>query len=95
MPAFDLQVNGYAGVDFNAPDLHPNTLNAACSLGRGARLGSVEVGKEADLAILDLPNLTHLTYELGRNPVRAVVKHGRTVFQKRNGLLDSEGSIRS
>jgi N-acetylglucosamine-6-phosphate deacetylase len=31
MSAFDLQVNGYAGVDFNAPDLRPDTLHAACS----------------------------------------------------------------
>lgn len=77
-----------------AESLCAATLNAACSLNRGARLGTVEVGKQADLAILDLPNLTHLTYEIGRNPVRAVVKHGRTVFQKRNGLLDSEGSMR-
>jgi len=66
------------------------TLNAACSLGRGARLGTIEVGKDADLAVLDLPNLTHLTYELGRNPVQAVVKHGATVFEKRSGLHVSD-----
>ena len=62
------------------------TLNAACSLGRGDRLGTVEVGKAADLVVLDLPNLAHLTYELGRSPVLAVVKSGRTVFEKRDGL---------
>ncbi|MCA9260595.1 MAG: N-acetylglucosamine-6-phosphate deacetylase [Planctomycetales bacterium] len=27
---FDLQVNGYAGVDFNADDLSPESLDAAC-----------------------------------------------------------------
>jgi len=67
------------------------TLNAACSLGRGARLGTVEVGKDADVVVLDLPNLTHLTYELGRSPVAAVVKSGATVFQRRDGLNDSAG----
>jgi len=58
------------------------TLNAACSLGRGADIGSVEPGKRADLAVLDLPNHRHLTYELGRNPVRAVVKSGRVVLRR-------------
>lgn len=55
------------------------TLNAACSLGRGADIGSIEAGKRADLALLDVPNHRHLTYELGRNPVVTVVKAGRVV----------------
>jgi imidazolonepropionase len=58
------------------------TLNAACSLGRGDDIGSIEAGKRADLALLDLPNHRHLTYELGRNPVRAVVKDGRVVLRR-------------
>jgi imidazolonepropionase len=58
------------------------TLNAACSLGRGERLGSIEVGKEADLALLDIPNHHYLTYELGRNPVRVVVKKGEVLYQR-------------
>lgn len=58
------------------------TLNAAASLGLAGRLGSLEPGKDADLALLDLPNHHHLTYELGRNPVRAVVKAGRVAFRR-------------
>ena len=58
------------------------TLNAACSLGRGERLGSIEVGKQADFVWLDLPNVTHLTYEFGRNPVLAVWKNGKLVFER-------------
>jgi imidazolonepropionase len=58
------------------------TLNAACSLGRGARLGSIEEGKQADLVVLDVPNHKHLVYELGRNPVRAVVKAGEIVLER-------------
>lgn len=53
------------------------TLNAACSLGLGSEIGSVEVGKRADLALLALPNLLHLAYHFGINPVAAVVKGGR------------------
>jgi imidazolonepropionase len=58
------------------------TLNAAASLGRADRLGSLEAGKDADLIVLDQPNHRHLVYELGRNPVRAVVKRGRVVVRR-------------
>lgn len=58
------------------------TLNAACSLGRGARLGTIEVGKDADLVVLDVPNHVHLVYEHGRNAVRAVVKAGSVVLER-------------
>jgi len=53
------------------------TLNAACSLGLGAEIGSIEAGKRADLVLLDAPNLLHLAYHYGINPVAAVVKEGR------------------
>lgn len=56
--------------------LTAGTLNAACSLGRGGDRGSIEAGKRADLVITDLPHHGHLTYELGRSPVRAVVANG-------------------
>lgn len=55
------------------------TLNAACSLGRGAEIGSLEVGKAADIVVIDAPNHLHLVYEFGWNPVRTVIKNGRVV----------------
>jgi imidazolonepropionase len=55
------------------------TLNAACCLGLGGETGSVETGKRADLVLLDAPNLLHLVYHYGINPVAAVVKGGRVV----------------
>jgi imidazolonepropionase len=55
------------------------TLNSACSLGLGNEIGSVEAGKRADLVLLDAPNLLHLAYHFGINPVAAVVKGGRVV----------------
>ncbi|MBW8873512.1 MAG: imidazolonepropionase [Acidobacteria bacterium] len=55
------------------------TLNSACSLGQGGEIGSVEAGKRADLVLLDAPNLLHLVYHYGINPVAAVVKAGRVV----------------
>jgi len=58
------------------------TLNAAASLGRAAELGTLEAGKRADVVVLDVPNFRHLCYELGRNPVRAVVSHGQVVVER-------------
>ncbi len=55
------------------------TLNAACCLGLGEEIGSIEEGKRADLVLLDAPNLLHLAYHYGINPVAAVVKAGRVV----------------
>jgi imidazolonepropionase len=53
------------------------TLNAAACLGLGGEIGSIEPGKRADLVLLDAPNLLHLAYHYGINPVAAVVKGGR------------------
>jgi imidazolonepropionase len=58
------------------------TINAAHSIGLGAELGSIEPGKQADLVIWDVPNLGQVPYWLGSNRVRAVVKRGRTVFER-------------
>ena len=55
------------------------TLNAACCLDLGDRIGSIEVGKDADLVILDAPNLLHLAYHYGVNPVSTVIKSGEVV----------------
>ncbi|MCA9791003.1 MAG: amidohydrolase family protein, partial [Candidatus Eremiobacteraeota bacterium] len=55
------------------------TVNAAYSLGRGSRLGSIEVGKQADLLVLDTPDWRHLVYRFGVNLVRVIIKNGVTV----------------
>ncbi len=57
------------------------TLNAACSLGLGEEVGTIEVGKRADLSLLDAPNLLHLAYHYGVNPIAAVVREGRLVYR--------------
>jgi imidazolonepropionase len=67
------------------------TLNAACSLGLGAEIGSLEEGKRADVAILYAPNLSHLAYHYGVPAVRAVVKGGREVYRAGN-LAETTGS---
>lgn len=53
------------------------TINAAHAIGWGQRVGSLEVGKQADLVVLDLPDYRHLAYRFGTNPVEVVVKRGQ------------------
>ncbi len=55
------------------------TLNAACAIGLGDRLGSVEVGKQADLTLWNADGMELLCYRMGSNLVKAVVKKGKIV----------------
>lgn len=64
-----------------AEALNAATLNAAYALGLEG-LGAVETGRQADLAILDLPDYRMVPYHFGMNPVRAVVKKGRIVWRR-------------
>lgn len=56
------------------------TLNAAAAVGRADRLGSLEVGKQADLVICDVPNYQHLFYHFGVNHVWRIIKRGQVVY---------------
>lgn len=60
------------------------TLNAANAVGRGNDIGSIEVGKRADLAIFDAPNVAYLPYHFGINHTFGVVKSGRIIVWNRN-----------
>ncbi len=55
------------------------TLNAACALGLGDRVGSLAPGYAADVLILDAPDYRHLGYRFGANPVAMVIKGGEIV----------------
>ncbi|MFN8674563.1 MAG: imidazolonepropionase [Candidatus Sericytochromatia bacterium] len=55
------------------------TLNAAYACGRGHDLGSLEIGKQADIIILDAPNHRYIPYHYGINLVEKVIKKGEVV----------------
>lgn len=53
------------------------TLNAARALGMQDDIGSLEVGKRADLVLWDIDRPADLAYAIGFNPCRSVVRAGR------------------
>lgn len=61
------------------------TINAAYAINRGDRLGSLEVGKQADVLMLNVENYKQLQYFYGMNHTHTVVKNGRVVVN--NGVL--------
>ena len=65
------------------------TINAAHAIGRASEVGSLEVGKKADVIVLDVPNHKFLGYRFGVNLVDKVVKNGRAVVdrEKREELV--------
>jgi imidazolonepropionase len=59
--------------------LNAGTINAAHAVGLGSRVGSIEVGKQADLLILKEGDYRHIAYFFGHNPVDKVIKNGLIV----------------
>lgn len=56
------------------------TINAAAAIGRECEIGSIEVGKKADIAIFNAKNLNYLIYHFGINAVEKVIKNGNIVI---------------
>ncbi len=62
-----------------AEALSAATINAAHSLRKARMIGSLEVGKKADIVIFKVPNYRFLGYRFGVNLVDKVIKNGRLV----------------
>jgi imidazolonepropionase len=52
------------------------TLNAAAALKLSDNIGSIEVGKQADIVLYEIPNYQYLAYNFGVNLVSKVIKKG-------------------
>ena len=55
------------------------TLNGACAIRRGDLVGTIEVGKQADIVVWDAPDLNFLFYRYGNNQVKKVIKKGNLI----------------
>jgi len=58
------------------------TINAAAALDRADSIGSLDVGKQADVVILEYPSYHFLPYHLAVSCVEKVVKKGNLVYDK-------------
>ena len=58
------------------------TINAAKALKLDHKLGTIEVGKQADLVFWDINSPAELSYRIGGNPCRKIVKKGVLVVNK-------------
>jgi imidazolonepropionase len=58
------------------------TINPAYSLGLGSEIGSLEIGKQADIAIFDCKDYRQIPYFFGINHAAVVIKQGRVVSQR-------------
>ncbi|MBK5113307.1 MAG: imidazolonepropionase [Candidatus Heimdallarchaeota archaeon] len=59
------------------------TINAACAIQRENKIGSLEIGKNADITIFDVPNHYFLSYQFGVNLVSQVIKNGKIVVENK------------
>ena len=55
------------------------TINGAAALGRATTIGSLDVGKKADLITLKFPSYKFLPYHTGMNCVDTVIKAGELI----------------
>ncbi|KPJ79093.1 MAG: imidazolonepropionase [Deltaproteobacteria bacterium SG8_13] len=58
------------------------TINGAAALNRAETIGSLDVGKQGDLIVLEFPSYHFIPYHIGVSTVEKVIKGGRVVFEK-------------
>lgn len=59
------------------------TINAAYNLGISSEVGSIEIGKKANLVIMNAPNLSYILYHFGINHINDVMIQGKLVVKNR------------
>ena len=52
------------------------TINAAAAVGRADKIGSIDIGKQGDLVLLEFPSYKFLPYHISMNIVEKVIKNG-------------------
>jgi imidazolonepropionase len=59
-----------------------STINAAFSLRRHERVGSIEVGKYGDFAIFDVEDYREIPYYFGVNHCMMTIKRGKIIYSR-------------
>jgi imidazolonepropionase len=62
--------------------IQATAIDAAKSMGRENKIGSLDIGKQADVLVLDIPNYRYLPYHFGVDHVEMVIKKGKVIYQK-------------
>lgn len=58
------------------------TINGAAAVGRADQVGSLDVGKQADIVIHEFPSYKFLPYHIAVSTVETVIKKGEVVFER-------------
>jgi imidazolonepropionase len=58
------------------------TINAAKALNIDSEVGSIEIGKKADLVLWDIQSPAELSYRIGGNTCTTVIKNGAIILDK-------------
>ncbi|PHS14439.1 MAG: imidazolonepropionase [Kangiella sp.] len=58
------------------------TINAAKALNIDDKVGSITIGKQADLVFWDIVSPAELSYQIGGNPCKLVIKKGKVIINK-------------
>ena len=64
------------------------TINAAYAIDRADKIGSIEVGKNADFVVFDAFNVEYLMYHFGINHTKKVYKNGNLVVDNKIVVYD-------
>lgn len=62
------------------------TINGAAALDRADQIGSIDIGKKADLVIHEFPSYKFLPYHIAVSTVEKVIKNGVMILDKENSL---------
>ncbi len=58
------------------------TINGAAAVGKADTVGSLDVGKKADIVIHEFPSYKFLPYHIGVSTVETVIKDGNIIYEK-------------
>ena len=57
------------------------TINPAKAMDIGDKLGSIEIGKQADFAVFDAKEISEIIYNIGTNLIKYTIKNGEVIYQ--------------